>query len=301
MEPFAIIDPTFRSFVLPNASLELLSEGYRWLEGPVWFADHNCLLFSDLPSDRVLQWSESGGVSIFKEPSGFANGHTRDREGRLISCSHQYRNLTRTELDGRVTVLADCYQGKRLNSPNDVVVKRDGSIWFTDPLYGISTDYEGGKQESELPPAVYRLDPVMGQLTLMADDFEGPNGLCFSPDEQYLYVSETGKLFAPDPTQHIRVMQVAPDGTHLLGGKVFHKISVGAADGLRCDEDGNVWSSAGDGVHCLNPHGQLLGKIRTPTAVSNLAFGGRSRSRLFLCASQSLYAIYVNRRGVPFP
>lgn len=301
MEAFEILDPAFRSFVLPNATLETLVEGARWLEGPVWFADHQCLLFSDLPNDRVLRWSESDGVSVFESPAGFPNGHTRDREGRLITCSHQHRNLTRRELDGRVTVLADHYKGRRLNAPNDVIVKRDGSIWFTDPLYGINTDYEGGKQESERPPAVYRIDPMSGELSVVADDFEGPNGLCFSPDEQRLYIVETGRQFAEHPVRHIRELAVAGDGRRLQHGRVFHEVSPGSADGLRCDEEGNIWTSAGDGVHCLNPAGALLGKIRTPAPVSNLTFGGRYRSRLFLCASQTLYALYVNRRGVPFP
>ncbi len=301
MEAFEIVDPVFKSFVLPNAALETLAEGCRWLEGPVWFGDHACLLFSDLPNDRVLRWSESGGVSVFQTPAGFANGHTRDREGRLITCSHQHRNVTRMEFDGRVTVLADHYQGRRLNAPNDVIVKRDGSIWFTDPLYGISTDYEGGKQESERPPAVYRLDPKSGELSLVADDFEGPNGLCFSPDEQRLYIVETGQQFATHPVRHIREFSVSPDGRRLLQGRVFHEVSPGSADGIRCDEDGNIWTSAGDGVHCLNVAGALLGKIRTPAPVSNLTFGGRYLSRLFLCASHTLYALYVNRRGVPFP
>ncbi|MHB8254892.1 MAG: SMP-30/gluconolactonase/LRE family protein [Acidiferrobacter sp.] len=301
METFEIIDPIFQSFVLPNALLETIAKGFRWLEGPVWFGDHDCLLFSDIPNDRILRWSESGGVSVFRQPSGFANGHTRDREGRLIGCSHRHRCLTRTELDGRITVLVDRYQGRRLNAPNDVVVKRDGSIWFTDPLYGISTDYEGGKQESELPPAVYRFDPASGELACVADDFQGPNGLCFSPDERRLYIVETGHQFAPQPVRHIRAMTVSGDGKRLLDSQVFHEITPGDADGLRCDEEGNVWSSAGDGVHCLNSEGVLLGKIRTPSAVSNLAFGGPFRSRLFLCASQTLYAIYVNRRGIAFP
>jgi len=301
MDGIEIVDPRFRSFVLVNAPLEKLADGFRWLEGPVWFGDRQTLLFSDLPNDRVMRWSENGGVSVFRQPSHFANGQTRDREGRLINCSHRGRCILRTELDGAITVLAGSHNGKRLNSPNDVVVDDHGAIWFTDPLYGISTDYEGGKQQAELPPAVYRLDPQTGSLTVVADDFAGPNGLCFSPDGKRLYIAETGVLFAPEPVQHIRVFDVTDNGTRLAGGRVFHTIKPGAADGMRCDEDGNIWSSAADGVHCIAPSGALLGKIRVPSVVANLTFGGRNRSRLFICASHTLYAIYTNKRGAQRP
>jgi len=300
MDGFDIIDPAFRHFVLFNAPLEVLGTGYRWLEGPVWFADHEFLLFSDLPNDRVLRWTEAG-ISVFRQPSHFANGHTRDREGRLIECSHRKRCITRTELDGTITVLADRYEGKRLNSPNDVVVKSDGSIWFSDPHYGINTDYEGGKQTAELPATLYRLDPATGTLEVAADDFGGPNGLAFSPDESRLYVAETGRQFDPAAPRHIRVFDLSPDGRRLCRGRVFHTISPGAADGFRCDEDGNLWSSAADGVHCINPDGELLGKILVPARVANLTFGGRYRSRLFICATHTLYAIYLNRRGAQRP
>ncbi len=301
MDGFEIIDPRFKAFVLPNAPLEQLAGGFRWLEGPVWFADHDCLLVSDLPNDRILRWTETGGLSVFRHPAGFANGHTRDREGRLVGCSHRDRCVTRTELDGTITILADRYRSRRLNAPNDVVVRRDGTIWFSDPHYGIATDYEGGKQQPELPPSVYRLDPRDGSLTVVADDFQGPNGLCFSPDERRLYIAETGLQFAPDPVQHIRVFDVSDDGRHLSGGQVFHTVSPGATDGFRCDEDGNLWSGAGDGVHCIDPSGALLGKILVPSVVANLTFGGRNRSRLFLCAGRTLYAIYVNKRGAQRP
>jgi gluconolactonase len=279
--------------LLPNAPLEKLADGFRWLEGPVWFADHEILLFSDIPNDRVMRWCEDG-VTTFRQPAGFANGHARDRQGRLISCSHRDRCITRTEFDGSVTMLADRYQSKRLNSPNDVVVKSDGSIWFTDPHYGINTDYEGGKQTPELPANVFRLD-ADGTLTIVADDFDGPNGLCFSPDEQRLYITETGVQFAAAPRHCIRVFAVA--GNSLQGGEEFYKTAAGMADGIRCDETGNLWSSAGDGVHCIGADGTLLGKIAVPSAVSNIAFGGRNLSRLFICAGQSLYAIYTNVRG----
>ncbi|MEA1835072.1 SMP-30/gluconolactonase/LRE family protein [Methylobacterium durans] len=295
MEGFAVHDPRFLAYILPNAPLERLGEGFRWCEGPVWFADRRELLFSDVPNDRVMRWSESGGLSVFRQPAHFENGHARDREGRLLSCSHRGRCITRTEIDGSVTVLADRYRGKRLNSPNDIVCRSDGTIWFTDPPYGIQTDYEGGKQDSELPAAVYRLDPRDGALSVVADDFQGPNGLCFSPDERLLYVSESGLQFVEDPLQHIRVFEVGEAA--LSGGRIFHKVEPGYADGFRCDEHGNLWSSAADGVHCIDPSGTLLGRILVPSTVSNLAFGGRNLSRLFLCASHTLYAIYINVRG----
>lgn len=300
MDGFEILDNRFRAMVLPNAPLETLGEGYGWLEGPVWFADHDCLYVSDVPNDRILRWSEDGGVRVFRRPSGFANGHARDRQGRLIGCSHHNRCVTRTELDGTVTVLASHYRGNRLNSPNDLVCKSDGSIWFSDPPYGIQTDYEGGKQVSELPPTLYRLDPATGDLTVAADDFDGPNGLAFSPDERILYVSETGHQFDAEPRQCIRRFEVG-DGGRLSGGECFHKVQPGFADGFRVDEQGNIWTSAADGVHCIGPDGKLLGKILTPSLVSNLAFGGRNRARLFLCALQRLMAIYTNVRGCVRP
>jgi gluconolactonase len=301
MDGFEIIDPRFRTFVLTNAPLERLAGGFRWLEGPVWFADHESLLVSDLPNDRILRWTESGGISVFRQPAGFANGHTRDREGRLIGCSHQRRCVERTEIDGTITILADRYRGRRLNAPNDVVVRGDGTIWFSDPHCGIETDYEGGRHKPELPPSVYRLDPRDGALSVVADEFQGPNGLCFSPDETLLYIAETGRQFVPDPVQHIRVFDVVDDGARLSGGHAFHAITPGAADGFRCDEEGNIWSSAGDGVHCIDPSGALLGKILVPSAVGNLTFGGRHRSRLCICAGPTLYAIYVNKRGAQRP
>ena len=300
MEPYEILDERFRAMVLPNAPLETLGEGFGWLEGPVWFADHDCLLLSDIPRDRSLRWSEHGGVSLFRQPSGFANGHARDRQGRLLGCSHRLRCVTRTELDGAITTLVSHYQGKRLNSPNDIVCRSDGTIWFTDPHYGIATDYEGGKQVAELPPSVYRFDPRGGSLDVVADNFDGPNGLAFSPDERVLYIAESGTQFEPDPRQSIRAFHVGDDGA-LSGGRDFHRISPGYADGFRVDEDGNLWSSAADGVHCIHPSGVLLGKIRTPARVANVAFGGRNRSRLFICASHSLLAIYTNVRGAVRP
>ena len=301
MSDYEVIDPRFRELVLPNAPLERLADGFRWAEGPVWFGDHRCLLFSDLPNDRLMRWSEATGVSVFRAPSGFANGSTRDREGRLVTCLHGPRALLRTEPDGRLVTLAERRAGRRLNSPNDVVCKSDGSLWFSDPIYGLQADYEGGRREPELQPALCRLDPATGAVDVVADDFVGPNGLCFSPDESRLYVAETGLKFDPGSRRCIRVFDVAEDGRTLRNGRDFYKVSPGDADGIRCDEDGNVWASAGDGVHCIAPDGTLLGRIRVPCVVQNLCFGDRLASRLFLCASQSLYAIWVNRRGAQWP
>jgi gluconolactonase len=301
MDGFDIIDRLFASYVLSNAPLQKLAEGFRWLEGPVWFGDMNVLLFNDLPNNRTMRWSERDGIEVFRTPSWFANGQTRDRAGRLISCSHQRRCVLRTERDGRVTVIADRFEGRRLNSPNDVVVKSDGTVWFTDPHYGIQTDYEGGKAEPELPCRVYRADPRNGSLTVVNDEFQGPNGLCFSPDEGRLYIAESGRFLDPDPVQEIRVFEVSSDGTRLSPGRRFHKVEPGFADGFRCDEDGNIWSSAADGVHCIAPSGDLLGKILVPSRVANVTFGDRGRSRLFICASQTLYAIFLNRRGAQHP
>ncbi len=301
MPDYEIHDERFRAYVLPNAPLVKLADGFAWVEGPVWFADQEMLIFSDLPNDALARWTEAGGVTVFRRPSGFTNGSTRDRQGRLVSCSHQGRCITRTEWDGTTTVLADRYAGKRLNSPNDIVCRSDGSLWFTDPIYGISTDYEGGKQTPELPPAVYRLDPDSGDLCVVAADFTGPNGLAFSPAEDLLYIAESGAQFAADPIQYIRVFSVEEHGRRLSGGEPFHKISPGFADGLRVDIDGNLWCSAADGVHCIAPEGGELGRIKVPDRVSNLAFGGRHRCRLFICASHTLYAIYTNQRGASRP
>ena len=294
-------DPRFADLVLFNAELELLAEGFRWLEGPVWFGDHQCLLVNDIPSNRTVRWSERHGVSTFLEPSDFANGQTRDRQGRLIQCHHRSRCLTRREHDGSTTILVDRARGHRLNAPNDVVVKSDGSIWFSDPLYGLLNDYEGGRQTSEQPPALYRLDPGSGSVEAMATDFDGPNGLAFSPDERLLYVAESGAPGAATPRQYIRRFQVGADGRSLSGGEVFHAITPGWADGFRVDEHGNLWCGAADGVHCIAPDGTLLGRVLVPQRVSNLCFGDRARSRLFLCASTRLYALFTNTRGaVPF-
>jgi gluconolactonase len=293
-------DPRFARYLLANAALEKLAEGFRWVEGLVWIGDAGCLLFQDLPRDRTLRWIEDSGVSVYRAPSGYANGQARDRQGRLIACSHRDRCLWRTEIDGTLTRLVDRHAGRRLNAPNDVVVRSDGSVWFTDPLYGIQTDYEGGRQASEQPPAVCRFDPDHDRVEIVADDFDGPNGLAFSPDERRLYVCETGDQTRDRPRQYIRVFDVDPSG-RLTGGSVFHKVEPGYADGIRVDEDGNLWASAADGVHCIDPDGALLGKILVPQRVASLAFGGPARNRLFIGASTALYAIFLNRRGAGWP
>jgi gluconolactonase len=295
MPDYEILDERFAAMVLPNAPLEVVGENFRWLEGPVWFGDHDMLLVSDLPNNRVIRWMESG-IEVHRASADFPNGHARDRQGRLIECSHRARCVRRIELDGRITILADRYKGKPLNSPNDVVVKSDNSIWFSDPPYGINTDYEGGKQISKLPANVYRLDED-GTLEIAAGNFDGPNGLCFSPDERRLYIVESGIQFAAAPKRHISVFDIAADGKTLGPGRIFHKIEPGMADGIRADETGNIFSSAGDGVHCIDPSGRLLGKILVPGPVANIAFGGRNLSRLFICAGSKLYAIYTNTRG----
>lgn len=300
VDGFDIRDSRFSHYILGNAPLEELATGFRWLEGLVWMGDADCLLFQDLPRDRTMRWIEDMGVTVYRSPSGYANGQTRDREGRLISCSHHQRCLFRTELDGRVIRLVDRHDGRRLNAPNDVAVKSDGSIWFTDPLYGIQTDYEGGRQSSEQPPALYRFDPESGRTTVAAGDFDGPNGLAFSPDEGRLYVTETGDQTTDDPKQYIRAFGVGQGG-RLTGGDIFHKVEPGYADGLCVDEDGNLWASAADGVHCIDPDGRLLGKVFVPHRVSNLCFDGAFRNRLFIGGSHTLYAIFLNRRGVLWP
>lgn len=296
MSFFEIHDPAFAGYVMGNAPVKRIATGFDWVEGPVWFGDLACLLFSDIPNNRILRWTEEG-VTTFRAPSNYSNGHTRDRQGRLISCEHGTRRVTRTEWDGTITVLADSWQGKPLNSPNDVIVARDGSIWFSDPHYGIMTDYEGFKSPQDLPCAVYRIAPD-GRMEAMITDMACPNGLCFSPDESRLYVADTGRMFTDDP-QHIRVYDMA-DGRP-VNGRLFHKVDRGCADGMRIDSDGNLWSSAGDGVHCIAPDGRLLGKILVPETVSNLCFGGRAKHRLFITATTSVYSVILNRKGLQTP
>jgi gluconolactonase len=255
----------------------------------------------------MLRWSEeTGAISIFRKPANNSNGNTRDRQGRLVTCEHGTRRVTRTEHDGSITVLIDSYAGKRLNAPNDVVVHPDGAIWFTDPGYGILMHYEGNKAEPELPTRVYRLDPNSGQATVVAEDFERPNGLCFSPDQQLLYIVDTGSSHLPNGPANIRVLDVI-DGQRLANDRVFVDMRPGMADGIRTDQDGNLWVGAGwggagfDGVHCYAPDGTLIGKIHLPEPCANLCFGGRKKNRLFMTAGQSLYSLYVDAIGAQQP
>lgn len=301
---YQIDDPAFIQLVVGSAALDKLWTGCRWAEGPVWFDDLQCLLFSDIPNQRILRWASDatggGAVSTFRQPSHFANGHTRDRQGRLVSCEHGSRRVVRTEVDGSITVLADTYQGKRLNSPNDVVVHSDGSIWFTDPTYGIRSDYEGYHAAPEQPVrGVYRLDGTTGEITLVVGDFLQPNGLAFSPDERVLYIADSGASHDASRPRHIRAFDVA--GDRLSNDRVFAVIDAGIPDGIRTDIAGNLWSSAADGVHCFAPDGRRLGKILVPEPVANLCFGGPRRNRLFITATSSLYALYVTTTGAQRP
>ncbi|MCF4128219.1 SMP-30/gluconolactonase/LRE family protein [Methylobacterium sp. SyP6R] len=294
-----VIDPSFARYRVFSAGVERLATGCRWSEGPVWFGDGRTLLWSDIPNNRILRFDEeTGAVSAFRKPSNFANGNTRDRQGRLVTCEHGGRRVTRTEYDGSITVLADAYEGKRLNSPNDVVVASDGAVWFTDPPFGILGNYEGERAEPELPQNVYRLDPVTGLLTAAATDLAGPNGLCFSPDESILYLVES----RAQPNRRILAFDVS--GGRLSNQRVHIDAGPGTPDGFRCDTDGNLWCGWGmgddalDGVMVFNPEGTLIGRIRLPERCANLCFGGRHRNRLFMAASQSLYAVYVDAQGV---
>ncbi|MCF1709410.1 SMP-30/gluconolactonase/LRE family protein [Tabrizicola sp. J26] len=301
--PYVIDDPRFIQLIVGSARLDKLVTGCRWAEGPVWFGDMGCLLFSDIPNQRILRWSADetggGGVTVYRQPSNFANGQTRDRQGRLVTCEHGSRRVTRTETDGKVTVLADSYEGRPLNSPNDVIVSSDGAVWFSDPTYGILSDYEGYRAVPEQPVrGVYRLDPS-GKLERVLDDFLQPNGLAFSPDEQVLYVADSGASHEPGAPRHIRAFEMR-DGKPVRG-RVFAHIDNGLPDGIRVDAQGNLWSSAGDGVHCFAADGTRLGKILVPECVANLTFGGPRRNRLFLTATSSLYAVYLAVNGAQRP
>ena len=294
-----IIDPSFSRYRLPQASVDKLADGCRWSEGPVYFGDGRYVLWSDIPNDRILKWEEETGVvSVFRKTSHNANGNTRDRQGRLVTCEHRGRRVTRTEYDGGITVLAERYQGKRLNSPNDVVVKSDGSIWFTDPPFGLAGYYEGEKVEQELPACVYRVDGQTGELTMVADDVPGPNGLAFSPDESKLYVVAS----RAQPNRQLWVYDVVGD-RKLANGKLFIDAGPGTPDGFRVDVDGNLWCGWGmgdpelDGVRIFNPGAEPIGHIALPERCANVCFGGRWRNRLFMAASHGLYALYVNTQG----
>ncbi len=294
-----VLDPSFLQYRLFNASVERLATGTRWGEGPVWFGDGRYLLWSDIPNNRIMRWDETTGqASVFRTPSNYANGNTRDRQGRLITCEHGARRVTRTEYDGSITVLMDHWQGKRLNSPNDVVVKSDGSIWFTDPPFGLQSEYEGAIAEQEIPACVYRIDPQTGAASIVADDVAGPNGLCFSPDESLLYVVES----RANPTRKIRVFDVK-NGTTLTNSRIFVDAGPGTPDGIRCDIHGNIWAGWGmgtpelDGVMVFNPAGVAIGRIALPERSANICFGGAKRNRLFMAAGHALYALYVNTQG----
>jgi gluconolactonase len=295
-----ILDPSFAKYRLALAGVERLATGMRWCEGPVWFGDGRYLLWSDIPNNRIMRWDEeTGRVSVFRKPSNNANGNTRDRQGRLVTCEHDARRLTRTEYDGSITVLMDRFEGKPLNSPNDVVVKSDDSIWFTDPPFGILGNYEGHVATPELPTNVYRLDKT-GRATVVAGDINRPNGLAFSPDEKRLYIVEAGVT-----PRVIRVYDVADDGTKLANSRNFVACEAGETpDGFRCDVDGNLWCGWGmgpghDGVVIFNPDGKRIGKIVLPERCANLCFGAVKRNRLLMAASHSVYSLYVNTQGAP--
>ncbi|MGO1056359.1 SMP-30/gluconolactonase/LRE family protein [Crossiella sp. CA198] len=290
---FEVLDERFRR-AGGDDYLEVLFDGGRWLEGPAYFPAGRYLVFSDIPNDRMLRWDETtGAVGVFRQPASHSNGHTVDRRGRLVSCEQGARRVTRTEADGSITVLAEQWRGRKLNSPNDIVERADGSLWFTDPSYGIDSDYEGNRAESETEGChVYRVDPD-GAVTRVADDFVRPNGLAFSADEQTLYIVDTRG-------RNIRRFAVRDNGT-LAGGEVFADCGAGNPDGIRLDELGRVWLAAGDGLHCFDPDGTLLGKLRVPEVCANLTFGGPKRNHLYICATSSVYSLRVNFNGLRYP
>ncbi|MFM9884397.1 MAG: SMP-30/gluconolactonase/LRE family protein [Burkholderiales bacterium] len=298
-----VLDPSFAKYRVAAATVERLGTGYRWAEGPVWFGDTRALLWSDIPNNRIMRWDEeSGAISLFRKPADFANGNTRDRQGRLVTCEHGTRRVTRTEYDGSITVLADrTATGKRLNSPNDIVVKSDGSIWFTDPPYGILGYYEGAVATQEVASNnVYRIDGQTGVVSIVIDTMARPNGIAFSSDESMLYVVESGA--AP---RSIMAFDVADGGKRVTNGRKLIDAGAGTPDGFRCDVDGNLWCGWGmgtpelDGVMIFNPAGKPIGRIQLPERCANVCFGGRHRNRLFMAASHSLYALYVNTQGAP--
>jgi gluconolactonase len=298
-----VLDPEFVQCLAAPERVQRVWSGARWSEGPVWFPAHRTLVWSDIPNNRMLRYDEVNDVvGVFREDSNYSNGNALDQQGRLLSCEHLTRRLTRTEHDGRITVLVDRWQGKRLNSPNDLIVRSDGSIWFTDPGYGILSDFEGARAESEIGACnVYRLDPISGALDAVAQDFVMPSGLAFSPDESFLYVSDTGASPGPGPN-HIRRIPVSATGDSLQqmdhDESVFAICQNGLFDGFRIDEDGRLWCSAADGVHVYNRNGCLIGKVRIPERVANVCFGGAKRNRLFICATSSLYSLYVKVKGL---
>jgi gluconolactonase len=299
MSDYRQFDPRFETRIVGHARLERLWTGGRWTEGPAHFPAGRYLVFSDIPNDRIMRFDEtSGQVSVFREPARNTNGHTRDREGRLISCEHGGRCVSRTEHDGSVTVLVDRIAGKKLNSPNDVVVAADGAIWFTDPTYGIDIDYEGARAASEIGAChVYRFDPKRGDAVAVITDRVRPNGVCFSPDGSILYVSDTGATHVRDLPRTITAYRVNADGAGVGAPRTFAVSDAGFFDGFRCDVDGHVWTSCSDGVRCYAPDGTHLGTIVVPELVSNVCFGGPKRNRLYITAQTSLYAVYLATNG----
>jgi gluconolactonase len=296
------LDPRFQSLVLGNAAVERIATGMRFCEGPVWFGDGRYLLWSDIPNDRIMRWDEeTGAVSVFRKPSNYANGNTRDRQGRLVTCEHDTQHLTRTEYDGAITLLADSFEGKRLTGPNDVVVKSDNSIWFSDNGAGSRGNYLGHTVKQELPFRVYRLDPATGQMTVAVGDMKRPNGLAFSPDEKLLYVIDTPGALGP---RAIYVYDVVDNGTKTANGRVFNTAEPGGSDGFRIDVQGNLWcgwsgGEAEDGVAVFAPDGKMIGRVMLPERCANICFGGRKRNRLFMAAGQSVYSLFVETQGVP--
>jgi gluconolactonase len=294
-----ILDPSFAPYRIAQSKVERIATGMRWAEGPVWFGDGRFLLWSDIPNNRIMKWDEeTGSVSVFRKPANHSNGNTRDRQGRLITCEHLGRRVTRTEYDGTVSVIADTFDGKPLNSPNDVVCKSDDSLWFTDPPFGLLGNYEGRVAKPELPTNLYRWDPRTKQLAVVAGDIARPNGLAFSPDESKLYVIEAGVT-----PRVIRVYDV--NGTTLANGKVFVTAEPnGTPDGMRVDVDGNLWCGWGmgaeglDGVTVFNAAGKRIGRIDLPERCANVCFGGAHRNRLFMAGSTAVYSLYVNTQGV---
>jgi gluconolactonase len=297
--------PDFPAFA-GTMAVERVATGMRWAEGPVYFPAGRYVLFSDIPNNRIMRFSEDDGhLSVYRQPSMNSNGNTIDREGRLITCEHSGRRVTRTELDGSITIIADKYNGKKLNSPNDAVVTSDGAIWFTDPVYGIGGYYEGVKAEPEQEKHnVYRVDPKSGEIRVVVDDFVEPNGITLSPDEKKLYVIDTGFTDGPDNPSHIRAFDLNVEQGKVSNGKVFAEMpKPSITDGMRTDREGRIWCSVGwgdpneDGVRCYAPDGNLLGKIHIPETVANLCFGGQQRNRLYICGSTSLYAVYTSAQG----